>query len=318
MSKAFEVVEARWGAGDKWVDATSAARDKFRHGPFVPVMFGNNDIDDDPAYGIVKELQVNFRFRGTNYQRTIGEDDWRPLITNRSRYLYATGCQDSPIHKTLMLDLVHSQEELKEAIVAAGLSPYSTYNYPEYMRENCGKGMHIWQYPCQFAPYLLEVVKRKPLSYLEIGSMHGGTFAYTVEYLTSMLGKMVRAVSVDKWRSAFLNAYQCLNPIVEVINGNSHGRKVKDAIFDLGPYDLALVDGDHSYNGCMEDFLFCMDMCRTIAVHDIVDDYEKGVGLAWKDIKEKHSSCFDFFEFKDQYAEVDKLWMGIGLAIKRD
>lgn len=315
VSQKYDILSAKWGVGDAQTDVTDIFRSRTTAGPFIPVTFGNGD-GGDPAVGKVKRLDVRFCYDGVERDFILSEYERKPMLLAPA-YYYASGMIDSPIQEMLMLPRDHSSSDLERSIISAGLSDGS-FNYPSVLVPNTGHGLRIWQYPNQFAPYLIRVSAEAPKSYLEIGTMDGGTFAFTTEYLRRMCG-LERACAVDiNPPSPFLKAYASLEPISTLLQVDSKLMSGKEH----GTFDLVMVDGDHSYSGCMSDLSLADSMgCRMVAVHDIVDQFENsfqnGVGRAWNDWKQANSSSWIFKEFTLQYDGVAGSWMGIGLAIRK-
>jgi hypothetical protein len=81
------------------------------------------------------------------------------------------------------LELLSDPDEVKSLILELGLTDDSAEEFPVSIKANCGRGLHIMQYPIQFNRYLIDLSKLKINSYLEVGVRHGGTFVTTVEYL---------------------------------------------------------------------------------------------------------------------------------------
>lgn len=122
---------------------------------------------------------------------------------------------------------------------------------------------------------------------LEVGSFCGGTLWYW-----SKLPGIRRVVSVDqlvhpRWpesRQAQIEARvkwsSWFKPGVLVqIEGDSHDREVIADAAQWGEFDLAFIDGDHSYDGVHADFDAYAPMVRRggiIAFHDVCR-YEEGV-----------------------------------------
>jgi len=77
-----------------------------------------------------------------------------------------------------------SSLELK--IAELGLFPYHKWSLDEFpveLHQYCGKGIGVWQYPCQLAPLLQLLVQYDIKRYLEIGVAAGGTFTLMCELL---------------------------------------------------------------------------------------------------------------------------------------
>lgn len=81
---------------------------------------------------------------------------------------------------------------------------------------------------------------------------------------------------------------------------------------NYGKLDLLLIDGDHSYEGVLEDYSTYSPLVRqggVIALHDIAPKGpEQGVPKAWKTITEH------IYGFKTYIEESN--YMGIGVIIK--
>ncbi len=91
----------------------------------------------------------------------------------------------STVEEELLTDPRRLEHELLSGLGLNGDLPSC---FPAALHRYLGRGVESWQYPCQFGPFLAEVARHRVESYLEIGVMHGGTFAVTVEYLTRVAG----------------------------------------------------------------------------------------------------------------------------------
>jgi len=69
-----------------------------------------------------------------------------------------------------------STEELVNIIPSFGLNNESLEEQPTTLSEYYGKGLRIWQYPIQLAPFMMWLKDIKVNSSLEIGSRWGGNF----------------------------------------------------------------------------------------------------------------------------------------------
>jgi hypothetical protein len=64
----FEILEAQWGAGEKWVDVTEDVRKRvINHRLMMMVWPGEFGSPADPAPGVAKNLRIQYRARGQDY-----------------------------------------------------------------------------------------------------------------------------------------------------------------------------------------------------------------------------------------------------------
>lgn len=126
-------------------------------------------------------------------------------------------------------------------------------------------GLRSWQWPNQFAPYLVWLSGQGIHSYCEIGVHHGGTFIITVEYLRRF-GRVDSAVALDVARHPTIAAY-CGAMGYEFYQLNSHEQNAW-RVLEKRTFDLAMIDGDHSEEGFTADFALIRDKARIIAFHD--------------------------------------------------
>jgi hypothetical protein len=217
-------------------------------------------------------------------------------------------------------DDLQSEEYVENLLCNVGLNNEELFNYPKELYKYCGNGLYSWQYPIQFGNYLIELSKYSISSYLEIGTKHGGTFIITVEYLNKF-NSIRSAIGVDLFHVKGLNRYKKYNKNVKAFAIDSHSVEFKKLLNKIGPFDLVLIDGDHSYEGCLSDFLTIKDHAKIFAFHDIVGMGVPGVVRLWNELKTNYSNEFNFLEFTEQYQEVTettgKTWLGIGLALKK-
>jgi hypothetical protein len=74
-------------------------------------------------------------------------------------------------------------------------------------------------------------------------------------------------------QSSLMDATQALRTLgynVTVILADSTDPMTVAAVAELGPYDLALIDGDHRYQGVLADWTNYGPLARMVAFHDIV------------------------------------------------
>jgi hypothetical protein len=115
-------------------------------------------------------------------------------------------------------------------------------------------------------------------SYLEIGARHGdtfyavmsslpkGAFGVAVDYPGHVCGKG----GTDKYLDEAAHELRRMGYDITVLIGDSQEPEIIDAVKDLAPFDCALIDGDHRYDGVKADWLNYGPMCGMVAFHDIV------------------------------------------------
>ncbi len=196
-----------------------------------------------------------------------------------------------------------------------------TGHFPPSLEPFIGQGLLCWQYPNQFSKYLVHLSRQGIESYMEIGVRHGGTFVITIEYL-SRFNRIREAVGVDLSSSSTLREYAAGRTGVKVIQASSHDEDFKDFVRGRDPFDLVLIDGDHSVEGCREDFELVRDRGRVLVLHDIVSQPVPGVTAVWQEVRRLYDERFDFYEFTDQYPDFSRErggeFLGIGVAQPRD
>ncbi len=209
----------------------------------------------------------------------------------------------------------------KDLLPQLGLND-ETGHFPPSLQPFVGEGLLCWQYPNQFSKYLVHLSRQGIESYLEIGVRHGGTFVITIEYL-SRFNPIREAVGVDLGHSRSLQEYAGARTGVTVIQASSHDDDFKELVRGHTiPFDLVLIDGDHSLEGCREDFELVRDRGRVLVFHDIVSQPTPGVTAVWQEVRRLYEERFDFYEFTDQYPDFSRErggeFLGIGVAQSRN
>ena len=149
---------------------------------------------------------------------------------------------------------------------------------------------------------------------------HGGTFALTVEYM-ARVAPLRHAFGIDILASPGAAAYARTRPEVRVAKLDSTGRRFALALRRHGPFDLALIDGDHDAEPVRRDFERVRPHARMLAFHDIANPDMPGLRLVWDELRRDHADRYEFHEFVAQYDEVlDRMgrpYLGLGLAVDR-
>jgi hypothetical protein len=211
-----------------------------------------------------------------------------------------------------------SEPSYLEADLLPKLGPHGglTPDLPASLHRHTGQGLRYCQYPNQFSKYLVALSNHRIESYLEIGVRHGGTFVITVEYL-SRFHPLKEAVAVDIVRIPGLRPYRKMRPGVTLMRADSQGEAFQTFVRDHDPFDLVLIDGDHSEEACRRDFETVRDRARIVVFHDIVPPTVPGVVHVWREVMATYADRYDFLEFTDQYSESEGGMGGIGVALSR-
>lgn len=198
-----------------------------------------------------------------------------------------------------------------------GLDPFIPDHYPEPLREFCGRNFMACQMPVQLAKYLSYLSTKKIDSYLEVGVAMGGTFVLTLEYL-KRFNPTVDAMVIDmNPPGEHLKWYYDNGGEFRFLVANTAEPKAANAVMGR-KWGLALIDGDHSEEGCWRDYLMVKEFARMIAFHDIVNDLTPGVVSVWGRLKAAFPAS-RYREFVEQYPEFTKFssfskTMGLGVV----
>lgn len=162
-------------------------------------------------------------------------------------------------------------------------------------------------------------------SYLEIGAREGDTFydivsslpvgssALAVDLPGGMWGKSTTGKQLERAAAAL----RTKGYTVGVILGDSTSDKTISAVRTCGPFDAALIDGDHRYAGAKSDWENYGPLARLVAFHDIVGQGQREkvhgneveVPRLWAEIK---ATGRHWVEFVDEGS-----LMGIGVCASR-
>lgn len=129
---------------------------------------------------------------------------------------------------------------------------------------------------------LLEVVQHhiRPALMLEIGSWYGGSL-----FAWNSIGVKVIAVTLPDTRDFLEDGHTWGTTMVY---GNSHDDEIPGRITAAAGgqrIDFAFIDGDHSEEGCRQDFRLCADLgIPVIGFHDITGVGDPGVAKVWGEL----------------------------------
>lgn len=211
----------------------------------------------------------------------------------------------------------------RELIPFLGLNNENLWEQPAELSNFFGTGLHIFQYPNQFARYLAWLAEhgKDSKTYVEIGSRWGGTFILTCEWLRRIGAPLETAIAIDPLgETPMISFYgdhlsKCgIN--YQFIKDVSTSYAVRNLFEELRP-DFVLIDGDHSMQGALLDYMMARTSAKIIVHHDIASDACPDTTTLWHALKELESATFAAYEFTDQYPSVAGSFLGIGVLKRK-
>jgi hypothetical protein len=215
-----------------------------------------------------------------------------------------------------------------ELIPALGLNDENLQEQPPELSPFFGRDLHIWQYPCQLAPYLVWLSENAAsvTTYMEIGCRWGGTFVLVSEWLRKIGADLKCLCAIDPIEpTPFIEEYfkmlreeasagaSAIEPLyLRALSTSDEARQVVERIRP----DFVFIDGDHTLEGALSDHMLVRDNAEIIVHHDVYSTVCPGTTQLWAALKTLERYEFEAVEFVAQYDSVPSNYLGIG-ALKR-
>lgn len=212
---------------------------------------------------------------------------------------------DAPISR--LLDETFVANEIRDVgLVFDSRTPYGADNV--YMGRAADG---LWQMPMQLARCLVELSNYDIKSIIEIGTWSGWTISFVTAYLLRF-NPLLHSSTVDTGAGFGLVDAVARSLPIQFHVGTA--ARFKGTVFDL-----ALIDGDHSYDAVGADFDVVGKPAGLCVIHNINDKYVEqnhlnngGAPRLWRELKVSARDS-EFCEFIDHSAG-DRV-MGLGLII---
>lgn len=202
-------------------------------------------------------------------------------------------------------------------LLELGLNDVNLYEFPSHLNQYYGKGFKTWEYPVQFAKFLVSLSKLQLNNYLEI-NVGRGTFVIVSEYL-KRFNPNLKSYAINPQYSLIMDVYtNDINSDTEYILDFSTSKKFID--ISSMQWDITFVDGDRSFEGITTQYNLIKKNSDILVFQDIVSDPCPGVVSLWNILKKVYYKKNKIDEFIEQYEEVSKRqnqkYMGLGVIYK--
>lgn len=141
--------------------------------------------------------------------------------------------------------------------------------------------VEAFQNPWELRQLMLLVDDLRPQSILEVGAMYGGTLWHWLVHSPKVVVVDDEMRNADEWDEWAMHAESELY----LLQGSSHDSDLIAKAQELGPYDFAFIDGDHSYAAVRADWENFGPLASVVAFHDILPRPGYGVSELWASLK---------------------------------
>ena len=180
----------------------------------------------------------------------------------------------------------------------------------EYMAETAIKRYGALQKQAELPGLLDHVADLNPRTIIEVGCGAGGTLYCWNRLAPAVLG-------VDLPGGPFGTGRALANHGATLIIGDSHDWRIRGAAEGWLAGSLAdflLIDGDHSYAGCLQDWEMYHGLVRpggAVAFHDVRDHERADVGVdrVWKEVKGDYRHVEIIGDDEEAWAGIGVLWL---------
>jgi predicted O-methyltransferase YrrM len=170
---------------------------------------------------------------------------------------------------------------------------------------NDGYTRKILQYPAEIEAFTRLVRKENVRNYLEVGCKFGGS----LWRVATAMPKASRIVAVDlphgdtSFKESQPHLEACIARLKQMgfdahlFLGDSTDPEIVTRVRELGPFDLCLIDGNHTEPYVRRDWLNYGSLARMVAFHDIAwkagnrppsKKYPIQVPKVWEELKQSH------------------------------
>jgi hypothetical protein len=215
-----------------------------------------------------------------------------------------------------------------DLLPSLGLNDESLHEQPPELSPFFGRNLHIWQYPCQLAPYLVWLSENAAsvTTYMEIGCRWGGMFVLVSEWLRKIGADLKCLCAIDPIEpTPFIEEYfkmvreeaiagaSAIEPLyLQALSTSDEARQMVERIRP----NFVFIDGDHTLEGALSDHMLVRGNAEIIVHHDIHSTACPGTTQLWAALKTLERYEFEAVEFIGQYDSVPSNYLGIG-ALKR-
>ena len=171
------------------------------------------------------------------------------------------------------------------------------------------------QHDGEFAAFTAILAAEGAVSYLEIGSMFGGSLWLAAKTLPK--GSLIVAVDLPLSRGNQKTLQSCVNELcadgydAKLIVGDSASPDVISAVRALAPFDACFIDANHKLKNVTADWINYGPMAHIVAFHDISGLQEKGNEGApqfWQSIKGDYKHREIKLDHKPNRGGIGVLW----------
>lgn len=191
------------------------------------------------------------------------------------------------------------------------------FNHPTHFGDlPCG-GLNLQHIPSELAKmtkFLVEYFSKDSLWYLEVGVGNCGTMIFLHEIFKKNRIEL-KIFGIDNLSYQHQNILEFQDISINWARNNLNAvfyigdtRKAECVSFlERKSFDIIFIDGDHSYDGCTNDFLLCLPYLKPggmMIFHDIASIQCPGVIEGYQKFKE-------YFKYSIEFIDSDKCGIGI-------